>query len=364
MESAARDFLAALVEAPGPVGSEAPVVSAWLKYLKPCADECFTDAYGNGYAVINPKGDPHIVITGHADELGLMVTHIDDEGFLWVGGLGGYDAKVLPAMRARVFGTGGESKAPLPAVVGAMPPHMQRTEAGDPELKRYKFGDNVYLDIGAKNKAEAAKYVRIGDSAVLDYGFAPLRGDSVVGRGLDNKIGLWAAAEALRRVSAERGKLKARVTALAAVQEEIGGHGAEMGAWRLEPDCAVAVDVTHCCGHPGVERKRWGDVRMGRGPVLARGSACHPELVSRIERLAKRARIDLQYDAAPNYTGTDGDSIYKVKGGIPTAVVSLPQRYMHSPAEMVNLRDLESIAKLLSALCLDLKPGERFKVQL
>jgi putative aminopeptidase FrvX len=220
----------------------------------------------------------------------------------------------------------------------------------------------VYLDIGARNKAEAAKHVRIGDSAILDYGYAALRGETIVGRGLDNKIGLWAAAEGLRLASLERGKLKARVTALATVQEEIGGHGAEMGAFRLAPDLAVAVDVTHCAGHPGVEKKRHGDVRMGRGPVIGRGSACHPEVVSRIERLSRRQRIELQYEANPNYTGTDADSIFRVKGGIPTAVVSLAQRYMHSPAEMVNLRDLESIGKLLGALCLDLKSGERFRV--
>jgi endoglucanase len=363
MDLAPRQFLADLVSAPGPVGHEAPVVKAWLAYVKPFADETFTDAYGNGFAVLNPKGDPCVMLTGHADELGLMVTHIDDEGFLWVGSLGGYDAKVLPAMRVRVFGSAGASREPLAGVIGAMPPHMQHPELGDAELKRYRFGENVYIDIGAKDKATAQAHVRVGDPVILDYGFAPLRQDLVVGRGLDNKIGLWATAEGLRLASLKRDKLKARVVAMAAVQEEIGGHGATMAAYRIEPDLAVAVDVTQSIDHPGTDKKRWGDARMGRGPVLARGSACHPELVGRIERLARRLRIDLQYEASPAHTGTDADSIFLVKGGIPTAVVSLPQRYMHSPAEMVNLKDLESIARILGELCVDLKPGERFAVR-
>jgi len=363
MDSAPRQFLADLVSAPGPVGHESAVVRAWLAYLKPFADETFTDSYGNGFAVLNPKGDPCIMLAGHADELGLMVTHIDDEGFLWVGGLGGYDAKVLPAMRVRVFGSARPGSAALPGVIGAMPPHMQRTEQGDPELKRYRFGENVYIDIGAKNKAAAQEHVRVGDPVILDYGFAPLRGELVVGRGLDNKTGLWAAAEGLRLASLKRDKLKARVVALAAVQEEIGGHGASMASFRIEPDVAVAVDVTQSIDHPGTDKKRWGDARMGRGPVLARGSACHPEVVARLERIARRLRIDLQYEASPAYTGTDADSIFVVKAGIPTAVLSLPQRYMHSPAEMVHLRDLENIARILGELCIDLKARERFAVK-
>lgn len=362
MDAAPRQFLADLVSAPGPVGHEAAVVKAWLAYVKPFADETYTDAYGNGFAVLNPKGDPCVLLTGHADELGLMVTHIDDEGFLWVSGLGGYDAKILPAMRVRVFGSAVAGE-PLPGVIGAMPPHMQRAEQGDPELKRYRFGDNLYIDIGAKDRAEAQKYVRIGDPVILDYGFSSLRGELVIGRGLDNKIGLWSAAEGLRLASLKRDKLRARVVAMAAVQEEIGGNGATMGAYRIDPDVAIAVDVTQSIDHPGTDKKRWGDARMGRGPVLARGSACHPEVLARLERIARRLRLDLQYEACPAHTGTDADSIFTVKGGIPTAVLSLAQRYMHSPAEMVQLRDLESIGRILGEFCLDLKPAERFAVR-
>src|SRR5205085_505304 len=183
-------FLARLVETPGPTGFEAPVVAAWLEYVRGFADETYTDAYGNGYAVLNPGGDPKVVLTGHADEIGLMASHIDDEGFIWVSSLGGYDAKILPGMRVRVYGSGpevrtgsgdgpsptndGAQRAPVPlaGVIGALPPHMQNPDQGGVELKRYRFGENVYVDIGAKDKADTEKYVRVGDAMVLDYGYS------------------------------------------------------------------------------------------------------------------------------------------------------------------------------------------------
>jgi putative aminopeptidase FrvX len=357
MESSAKQFLIELTDRPAPTGFEGPAVRVWCDYLKPHADEVFTDSYGNGFAVLNPGGDPTVLLTGHADEIGLMVTYIDDEGFVWVGSLGGYDAKILAAMRVRILAAGGE----VPGVIGALPPHMQRG-ADAPEFKRYKFGQNVYIDIGAKDKNDAEQHVQVGDPIILDYGFMELRNGLVVSRGLDNKIGIWAAAEGLRRAAAQRDKLKARVVALATVQEEIGGHGAKMGAFRIEPDVAIAVDVTQSVDHPGAEKKKWGEHTIGRGPVVAHGSACHPLVVERLVKLARRLRIELQHEAAPGWTGTDADSIFRMRAGIPTAVLGLPQRYMHSPVETINLKDLEQVARLLAAFCLDLKKGERFAV--
>ena len=359
MDTQPRQFLVDLVNAAAPTGFEAPAVKAWCDYLRPFADEVYTDSYGNGFAILNAKGDPTVVLTGHADEIGLMVSYIDDEGFLWVSSLGGYDAKILPAMRVRVLAQSGA----LAGVIGAMPPHMQNVGAGDKELKRYKFGENVYIDIGAKNKAEAEKLVRVGDPVILDYGFQQMNGELVTGRGLDNKTGIWAAAEGLRRCAESRGKLKAKVVALATVQEEIGGYGARMAAFRLDPHVALAVDVTQSVDHPQAEKKRFGDHKLGGGPVLAHGSACHPEVVARLGQVARRLRVDLQHEASPNWTGTDADSIFNTRAGIPTAVIGLPQRYMHSPAEMIHLKDLERIAQLLEGFCLDLKQGERFVVR-
>ncbi len=358
MEASAKQFLIDLVEQPAPTGFEAPAVKAWCKYLKPHADEVYTDSYGNGFAVLNPKGDPTVLLTGHADEIGLMVTYIDDEGFLWVASLGGYDAKILPSMRVKVMGKGGT----IPGVIGALPPHLQHEATGGKEIKRYRFGENIYIDIGAKDKKDAEKYVRVGDPIILDYGFMELTGGLVSGRGLDNKIGIWAAAEGLRRCAAERGKLKAQIIAMATVQEEIGGHGAKMGAFRLDPDVAIAVDVTQSVDHPNVDKKRWGEHKVGQGPVLAHGSACHTEVITRLEKIARRKRIGLQHEAAPGRTGTDADSIFRARAGIPTAVVGLPQRYMHSPVEVVSLSDLEQIASLMAGFCTDLKKGERFNV--
>ncbi|MCH7472429.1 M20/M25/M40 family metallo-hydrolase [bacterium] len=360
MEDSPRRFLEALAAQAAPSGFEAPAVKCWLDYLKPHAGETFTDSYGNGFAVLNPGGDPAALITGHADEIGLMVTYIDDEGFLWVGSLGGYDAKILPAMRVKVLAKEGD----LPGVVGAVPPHLQRPESGGVEVKRYKFGENIYIDIGAKDKAEADKHVRVGDPVILDYGMTELGGDLVVGRGLDNRIGIWAAAEVVRRLAGRKDQLAAKVVAMASVQEEIGGHGASMGSFRVEPDVAIAIDVTQSVDHPAAEKKRFGEVRLGKGPALAHGSANHPVVVKRLESVARRLRISLQHEALPNRTGTDADSIFSAKAGIPTAVVGLPQRYMHSPSEMVSLADLEQVARLVTEFCLDLKAGERFTVRI
>jgi putative aminopeptidase FrvX len=356
VEHAARQLLTDLVNAPSPVGHEAAAVRVWLDYAAQFADETFTDAWGNGFAVLNPEGDPCVMLDGHADEIGLMVTHIDDEGFLWVGRLGGYDAKVLPSMRVRVLA----KKGPLPGVVGALPPHMQGPDGTVIEV--YKYGEHVYVDIGAADKKQAERYVRVGDPIVPDYGLMELNGELAVGRGLDNKIGIWAAIEALRLAGEERGKLNAKVVAVAAVQEEIGCYGAGMAAFRLEPDVAIAIDVTQAVDHPGTEKKRFGDCKLGKGPALAHGSACHPAVVERLYETAKHLRIDVQHEAAANGTGTDADSIYITRAGIPTAVLSLPQRYMHSPAEMVNLKDLEQLSRILGAFCLGLKRGERFTV--
>jgi putative aminopeptidase FrvX len=358
MENSSMKFLSSLVEAEAPVGHEAAAVSTWLKFVKPFADDCFTDAYGNGYAILNPEGDPAIVVTGHADEIGLMVTYIDDEGFVWVGSLGGYDAKILPAMRVKVLAKGGA----LHGVIGAMPPHLQHAETGGTPVDRYKFGDNIYIDIGAKDKKDAEKLVSVGDPVILDYGLRELKGGLVTSRGLDNKVGIWVAAQVLKRVQKRRAKLKAKLIALASVQEEIGGHGAAMAAFRLEPDLAIAIDVCQSMDHPFMEKKRFGDQQIGRGPVLGHGSANHPVLVDRLTRVARRKRIDLQHEALPNRTGTDADSIFTVKCGIPTATVSIPQRYMHSPVETLSISDMEQTADLVAELCLDLKSKERIKV--
>ena len=358
MENSSMKFLSSLVDAAAPVGYETAAVSAWLKHVKPHADECFTDAYGNGYAVLNPQGDPAIVVTGHADEIGLMVTYIDDEGFIWVGSLGGYDPKILPAMRVRILAKGGD----INGVIGAMPPHLQRSATGGTPVKRYKFGENLYIDIGAKDKKDAEKKVQVGDPVILDYGLRELKGGLVTSRGLDNKVGIWVAGEVLRQVQKRRSKLKAKVIALATVQEEIGGQGAAMAAFRLEPHLAIAIDVCQSMDHPYMEKKRFGDQQIGKGPVLGHGSANHPVLVERLARVARRKRIDIQHEALPNRTGTDADSIFIVKAGIPTAVVSIPQRYMHSPVETLSTRDLEQTATLVAEFCLDLKGKERIKV--
>ncbi len=359
MRQQSLDFLKTLVNTPSPVGHEVRGQRAWLDYARQFADETFSDAYGNCVAVLNKGGSPRLMLAGHADEIAMAVNYIDAEGYLYVRKMGGVDAAITKAQRVVIQTANG----PVKGVVGNVAPHLMKEEK---EPKPPKIHD-LFIDIGVPSRKEADKLVRIGDPITLTDEFELLRNDLAVARAFDNRVGTFAVAEALRLLSPGKGgkvKLHAEVCAVSNVQEEVGLLGARQIAYSLKPDVALVVDVTHATDYPTVSKPQHGDVKVGKGPTITHGGCNHPEVVARIEELAKAHKIPLQHEAMSATSGTDTDAIFWTRGGIASALISLPNRYMHSPVEVVSLKDLEMIPELLAAFAASLKKGEQFKVKI
>ena len=356
MRPESLQFLETLVNTPSPVGHETRGQRVWLDYAKQFAEETFSDAYGNCVAVANKGGSPRIMLAAHADEIAMSVNYISDDGFIYVRRSGGINPAITRAQRAVIHTRGG----PIPGVFGSVAPHLTK---GDDDGKLPKIHD-LFLDIGVSSKDEVLKLVRIGDPITLTDRFEMLRGDLAVARAFDNRIGTWAVAEALRLLKAHAGKYVAEVCAVSNVQEEVGLLGARQIAYSLKPDIALVVDVTHATDYPTIDKRQHGDIKMGQGPALTHGGCNHPEVVERIEKVAAKKKISLQHEAMSASSGTDTDVIFWTRGGIASALISLPNRYMHSPVEMVSLKDLEQIPVLLAEFVLSLKKGEQFKVNI
>ncbi len=356
MRTQSLEFLRKLVNTPSPVGHEVRGQRVWLDYAKRFADETFSDAYGNCVAVLNKGGSPRLMLAAHADEIAMAVNYIDDNGFLYVRKMGGIDAAITKAQRVVIHSRGG----PVKGVVGNVAPHLMKLE-GDP--KPPKIHD-LFIDIGVGTRKDAEKLVRIGDPITLVDEFDLLRGDLAVARAFDNRIGTFAVAEALRLLQGSKSRLRAEVCAVSNVQEEVGLLGARQIAYSLKPDVALVVDVTHATDYPTVSKPQHGDVKVGGGPAITHGGCNHPEVVARIEAVAKARKIPLQHEAMSSTSGTDTDVIFWTRGGIASALISLPNRYMHSPVEVVSLKVLEQIPELLAAFAASLQEGEQFKVKI
>jgi endoglucanase len=354
MRPESLDFLQRLVNTPSPSGHERRGQRVWLDYVAPFADETYSDAYGNCVAVLNKGGSPRVMLAAHADEIGMAVNYIDDHGYIYVRKLGGVDAAITKAQRITIHTRQGAIKG----VVGNVAPHLTKMEG---ERKMPKIED-LFIDIGVSKRKEAEALVRIGDPITLNDEFEILRGDIAVARAFDNRIGTFAVAETLRMLSTQKGKLKAEICAVSNIMEEVGLLGARQIAYSLKPDLALVVDVTHATDYPTVSKIQHGDIQLGQGPALTHGGCNHPAMVDRLEAVAAAKKIPLQHEAMSASSGTDTDVIFWTRGGIPSALISLPNRYMHSPVELVNLKDLEKIPELMSAFALSLKVGEQFKV--
>lgn len=354
MRDKSLEFLRDLVNTPSPSGHEARGQRVWLNYVKQYADRTYSDAYGNCVAVMNEGGSPRLMLAAHADEIALVVNYIDKEGYLYVRKLGGVDPVVVKAQRVVIHALNG----PVRGVIGNVAPHLTKNEK---DRKLPEIGD-LFIDIGARNRSEAEKLVRIGDPVTLDDSFEVLRGDLAIARAFDNRVGTFAVAETLRMLKNGERKLKAEVCAVSNIMEEVGLYGARQIAYSLKPDVAVVVDVTHATDYPTVSKQLHGDVKIGKGPTLTHGGCNHPMVVQRLEAVARKEKIKLQHEAMSATSGTDTDVIFWTRGGIPSGLVSLPNRYMHSPIELVSLRDLEQIPVLLAAFAYSLRPGEQFNV--
>ncbi len=356
MRKESVDFLRTLVNTPSPSGSESRGQRVWMDYAAQYADETFSDAYGNAVAVFNKGGSPRVMLAGHADEIAMAVNYVNAEGFIYVRKLGGIDPAITKAQRVMIHTANG----PVKGVVGNVAPHLTKAEKDRkaPEIHE------LFIDIGARNKQEAEKLVRIGDTITLIDEFDILRGDLAIARAFDNRIGTFAVAETLRLLGESRKKPQAEICAVSNIMEEVGLFGARQIAYSLKPDLAIVVDVTHATDYPTVNQPQHGDIKVGKGPTLTHGGCNHREIVKRLEQVAREQNIRLQHEAMSATSGTDTDAIFWTRGGIPSALISLPNRYMHSPVELVSLKDLEQIPKLMTAFVLSLKKGEQFKIQI
>lgn len=348
------DFLKQLLDTPGPSGFEAPAARVWRAEAERFADEVTVDVSGNSFATINPGGSPRVMLAGHIDEIGLMVTHIDDDGFLYFGGIGGWDPQVLVGQRVRVLGKKGE----VMGVIGKKPIHLIKP---DEREKASKISD-LWIDVGTRGRDKVLERgVRVGDPAVIDARLVELDGDLIASRSVDNRIGAFVVLEALRLLT-QGERPRAEVTAVATAQEEIGysGGGARTSAYRLDPQVALVVDVTFATDSPGIDKKEVGEHKVGSGPVLTRGSAAHPLVFEKLVEVAERDGIPYTIAASPRFTSTDADAIYLSRAGVATGLISVPNRYMHSPNEIVSLSDLEAAAKLIAAFVRELGPETDF----
>jgi putative aminopeptidase FrvX len=355
MRQQSLDFFKELLTTPSPSGHESAGQRIWCAYARQFADEVRTDAYGNAVAVLNPGGDPKLMLDGHVDEIGLMVKHIDEKGFIYVQRIGGVDPALVRGKRVDVH----TDKGIVRGVIGAPAIHLQ--ERGK-EPKPPKLHES-FIDIGAADGKAAKKRVSIGDPITFVDDFEQLDGNVAVARGFDDRAGTWAVVEALRIAAAAKTKPSCAIYACSSIQEEVGLIGAGMNVFNVKPDAAIAVDVTHATDTPGIDAKQHGEIKLGKGPSLSIGRENHPLIVERLRKLAKRKRIPVQFEAFSTTGGTDAMAIYKAQGGVPSALLSIPNRYMHTTVEMLDLRDLQRSAELLAAFAVDLKKGERFAVK-
>ena len=338
-------FLKTLLETPSPTGSEVPVANLVRERLADTADEIETNVMGSVHARLSGRGaGPTLMLAAHMDEIGLMVTYVSDEGFLSVSAVGGVDAAILPGMRVDVH----TEEGTLRGVVGRKPIHLIAPD----ERKNVTPIDKLVIDLGMPAK-RVKKLVMVGDVITFGVGFERFGKNMAVSRAFDDKAGVWVAVRVLETLAKE-GRAPGDFIVAATVQEEIGTRGAITSAYGLDPDVAIAFDVTHATDYPGIDKTKYGKIVCGEGPVIARGPNINPAVFERLVAAAEAEGLPYQIEAEPGVTGTDARSIQISRGGVPTGLVSVPLRYMHTPTEVVSLDDLDATVKLLARFARDL----------
>ncbi|MFN8591449.1 MAG: M20/M25/M40 family metallo-hydrolase [Thermomicrobiales bacterium] len=343
MEEARLAFLQRLLDAPGPSGYEQAPARVWREEASTFADDVTHDVVGNSYARISPRqgiaNAPRVILAGHIDEIGFVITHIDPEGYLWIEPLGGWDAEVIVGQRLRISSRQGD----VIGVIGKKAAHLLKPEDRE---KPTRLSD-MWIDIGAADRADAERRVEVGDPAVIDSRFIRLTDDLCTARSLDNRVGAFVALEAARLIAADR--CDAEVIAIATAQEETSFGGAYTASFTRPAAVAIAIDVTHATDYPGADKKRDHEVKVGGGPVLTRGATINDAVYFAMRAAAQREGIATALQATGASSGTDADAMIHSGPGAATGVLSIPNRYMHSPNEVVSLSDLSNAAGLLAA---------------
>lgn len=338
MRKESYEFLKSILETPSPSGFEQPVQRLVRERMKRYADELETDVHGNLTVALNPQGSPRVMLAGHCDQIGLMVNHIDSNGFIFFKPIGGLDTAVLPGSRVVVHSKHG----PVDGVIGRRPIHVLKQEERGAKLEMR----DLWVDIGAKNKKETEQVIGVGDPITFRLDVIHLGNDSVSAPAFDNKCGTFVVMEALRLCSVK--KIKCALFATSTVQEEVGLRGARTSCFAIDPQVGIAVDVTHATDYPDMDKRTHGDIKLGGGPTITTGPNINPALESLLVRTAKAKRIAWQAEAEPAGSATDANIMQMTRSGVATALIGIPNRYMHTQVEVVNLPDLEAAAKLIA----------------
>lgn len=350
MQKESFEFLKQLIETASPSGYEWGIQGLLKRRMKPYCDEVRADVHGNVIGVINPKASLRVMLSGHCDEIGFMVMHIDDKGFISVSSVGGVDPAVVNGQRVTIHGQHGA----VTGVFGRKPIHLLEVEERGKPVKLHE----LWIDIGARNRKDAEKHVAVGDYATIAVGMEKLQNNLVTGRGFDDRAGAFVVVETLRKLKVR--KVQVGVYGVTTVQEEIGLRGAQTSAYGIDPHVGIAVDVGFASDFPGSDPKRVGECKLGKGPTLHRGPNINPVLGRMLESTAKKQRIPVQMTAESRATGTDANAMQVNRAGVAAALVSIPNRYMHTPVEVISLDDLDHVSDLLAAFLMELKPGQSF----
>lgn len=359
MTDSERKFLFDLLNTPSPTGFEVKGQKKWASYIQQWADAVESDSYGTTWATLNGHADdgPSVMLEAHADEIGFMVKHITDEGYLHIDRIGGSDRAIARSKRIQIFGDEG----PVLGVIGNTAIHL-RPRGKDEKVPKWH---DLFVDIGADSReAVEERGIRVGHPAIYTDSVEELTDHRIVGRALDNRIGGFIIARALAHLAEDDERPVGDTYAVNSVQEEIGGNGAKMVSYRLHPSVAIVVDVTHSTDSPGINQKKHGKVTLGDGPSITHGTVNHPKVVERIMQVAEEENIPLQHESSSRYSGTDTDSIFTSRSGIPSALISLPLRYMHSTVETADLRDVERCAQLMAGFVRSLSVDDDFVVEI
>ncbi|HEY4302698.1 MAG TPA: M20/M25/M40 family metallo-hydrolase [Candidatus Didemnitutus sp.] len=334
----APPFLVDLLRAKSPSGAEAQAQAVFDEHVKPHADVYARDALGSRIATLNAKGGPTVMFAGHMDELGLIITYVNKDGFIYFDTIGGHDRIMIPGRRVIIQTEHG----PVKGVTGKRAIHLM----DDADRKKVPEIHEIWIDIGAKSKAEALRRVAIGDVATYDHEFEIIHGSIGTARAFDNKVGAYVVGETLIRLARAKARLHGRIVSVATSQEEIGVRGATTSAYAVDPQVALTVDVGHATDHPDNDHRKFGETALGGGPIICRGPNINPKVYARLLACAKKAKIPHQLDADSRPTGTDARAIQVARGGVACGLVSIPLRYMHTPSEVVDLQDVENTVRL------------------
>lgn len=350
LDKTSRRLFEQLVGTASPSGQEERVQAVVRSWCSDYSDDVRTDSHGNVIAVLNPEGRPRVLLDGHCDQIALMIQHVDEQGFLYFVAMGGWDPMILVGQAVTVWAASG----PLKGVIGRKPKHLQ-VEA---DQNRPPLIKDLWIDLGAMSAEEVLVDVKIGDAATVRLGFEELPHDRVAGPKMDNTAGLFVVLESLRRL--RKAKLNASVHVVSAVQEEVGLRGATTAAFGIDPDVGIAVDVTHATDCPTIDPREHGLVKLGEGPVLFRGPNINPVVHQRLVEAAEREGLAVQHKGAPRGTPNDANVLQLTRSGVATAALGIPNRYMHTPVEMISLRDLDTAASLVCAFIKSIESGATF----